>query len=375
MPALRQLTKSARLVFAIAALWLYCGGPVWAGDGGEDLGSLQALVNDMCTLVGLNPCPQLPTASQAALEFAGLQNSPVEMARAAGNIAPAINAGNPPLASPPSLSNPAATLSALSPLAFSGGTSPAPPTQLYDTAATNFLLYAVASGVSAQPDTLNLFYDDLAGTNNSFTKGSQTVARISLPLAILNKNNTETAVPTVLQIVAACSGGASCLTANAVGDFAGNGNVQTKSAASVGINFAAVFSASAVSSQPHLIFEVQVPLLVTRATDFPYFFIAATAQPYPLSPEFSTAFSFDDLGTKLSGSPIGLVPSAAPLCPSGATNCSTNPPPAVYPLCASLPSGAGGAVPAVAAFYAIATNGEALLSAPLTPTSPIACLF
>src|SRR5690348_9749659 len=74
--------------------WICVGGPAWAGGGGADLASLNSFVSEMCARVGLTPCPQLPTISQAALEFAGLQNSTVEQVRAFDNDAPAANAGN-----------------------------------------------------------------------------------------------------------------------------------------------------------------------------------------------------------------------------------------------------------------------------------------
>ena len=368
----RGFAARVRLLATMGVLWLSVG-TAWAGAGGEDLGGLQSVVNGMCTTVGLNPCPQLPTVSQAVLEIAGLGNSPAEVVRALGNAGPAISAGNAVLGPAPTLANPAATLATLTPLGFVGGASGASPAQPYD-ARRNNLLYAVVSAVSGSPDTLNLIYDDLVGTQNSFVKG-QSVATISVPLAVLNKDNTERPVPTLLQVVASCTGGAACLTANAVGDFGGNGNLQTKTAASVGINVTAAFAASAVSAQSHLIFEVQVPLLVTRATDSAYFYTAITGQPYLFSPLFDTAFLSDAGGTKLGAAPIGLAPSAAPLCPSSVTNCAATPPAAVFPLCASLPSGSGGASPAVAAFYALATDGEALLSAPTAPTGPIKCPF
>ena len=378
MPVSFSLGFSRLTGVIVAASWLCVAGPAWAGGGGADLTSLNDFISRMCPIVGLKPCPQLPTISQAALEFAGLANSTVEQVRAFDNDAPAVNAGNPPTDAPTLLVlgpfNPSKAGSSLGFVAVDASTA-ARPVQPSDPGANNFF-YAVTSPslASGQPDTLNLFYDDTLGTNHSFTKGGQPVATISVPLAVLNKNNTERPLPILLQIVASCNGNETCLTANAMGDFSGNGNQQTKTAASLGINFVAMFGPSAAFSQPHLIFEVQIPLLVTQATDFPYFYNHATLMEYPLSPFVPTAFIADDLGTKVGGSPIGIAPSAAPLCPS-TTNCSTNPPAAVFPLCASLPNGAGTPVPSVAAFYAISTGGEALISAPLTPTTPIKCPF
>src|SRR5438105_15734328 len=78
----------------VVASWLCLAGPAWAGGGGADLTSLNSFVSGMCARVGLTPCPQLRTISQAALEFAGLHNSPVEQLRACDADAPAASAAN-----------------------------------------------------------------------------------------------------------------------------------------------------------------------------------------------------------------------------------------------------------------------------------------
>ena len=93
----RRLTISC-LIFAFVATWLGAVQPARAGDGGADLGSLQTFITGtLCPAVGINPCPQLPTITQAVLEIAGLSNTPPEIARANNNIAMGLHAdaGNP----------------------------------------------------------------------------------------------------------------------------------------------------------------------------------------------------------------------------------------------------------------------------------------
>jgi hypothetical protein len=64
------------------------------------LQTLQAILSDpesgLCVTFGINPCPQLPTITQAVLEVAGLQNSPSEVVRALNSIPPGcwVDAGN-----------------------------------------------------------------------------------------------------------------------------------------------------------------------------------------------------------------------------------------------------------------------------------------
>ncbi len=92
----------SRLAGVLAALWLCGAGSAWAGDGG-DLASLQAIIGQpdgstgLCAILGMKPCPQLPTVTQGILEVAGLGNSPPEIVGAQNSIAPGSNviAGNP----------------------------------------------------------------------------------------------------------------------------------------------------------------------------------------------------------------------------------------------------------------------------------------
>jgi hypothetical protein len=302
-------------------------------------------------------------------------------------------------------------------------------TQLYDSKADTFLYAvgvssqgAVGVGGLTNPDTVDFIYDDLFRVAPAFTKG-QIVAKFSFPLTVLNNDGTEnTAVMTTLKITSCANGLAGCFTANATGDFLNTGSPQTVDAGQLGIQFALVFSASPTSTQKHAIFEVAVPLLVTGAcvgnpqlcvtgqppanTDPPYFFSATSMMPagqpgnvsaaaylagprsgtFPLNGNFSVYTAFgdpqDDLGVipTMSGIlpataySIGLAPTATPFC-TAATCPPGNPPPAPPPLsvpfalCASLPDNTNGPAahlrPAVGAYYAIATDGEMLLSAPV----------
>ena len=59
---MRSLRIQMGIVPAVAALWLCAAQPARAGDGGgEDLGSLQSYINQVCAYWGMNSCPQIPT--------------------------------------------------------------------------------------------------------------------------------------------------------------------------------------------------------------------------------------------------------------------------------------------------------------------------
>ena len=211
-----------------------------------------------------------------------------------------------------------------------------------------------------------------------------------------------------LEVLATCNVGPStCLKAYAVG---GIGTPQSPvDAGQLGIQFALVFSASPTSTQKHAIFEVGVPLLVTGAcvgkpllcvpgqpqanTDPPYFYFTLTGNPGNgstqapfVSGNLATFTAFGDPGDDLGATPttagilpataysIGLAPTATPFCTT-MTCPSGNPPPPPTPLsvpfalCASLPDNSNGPAahlrPAVGTYYAIATDGEMFLSAPV----------
>ena len=398
------------LAGAVAGLWLGAG-VAWAGDG-TDLGSLQALLSDpntgICKIFNMSFCPKLPTVTQAVLQVAALGNNLPEMVRAQNNIAPgsSANAGNPAAVPPvngslpltstttPTVSN---VLSTLTPLAFiSQSSGTAVPTQLYDPNRDTFL-YAVgvssvgfigATGLT-DPDMVYFFYEDISRINQSFSIG-QVVAKFSFPFTVLSKDGTERAVPTTLQFTA--TNARDCSASTVVGDFKGSGTSQTLLANTIGINCAVVFSPSPTSSKSHAIFEVAVPLLVTGAgptppgpnTDPAYFFSlhnpGPPAEANPINTGVFTAFVFDDPGHTFSnssilgprGQSIGLAPSAPPFCTTITCPAGSPPPPPpsgsiTFALCASLPSSSGTLTlrPAVGAYYATATSGETLLSAPL----------
>jgi hypothetical protein len=330
----------SRLIGAAAALWIGAGS-AWAGGGSGDAGSLQSfLTNTLCPFLGMSNCPQLPNLTELVLETAGLENAPPEMVRAMNSIAPtvAVNALNPPAGSPFSLSN-------VTPLAFispsvSGGKVVA--TQLGEASANSFF-YAGTDGISPTlpPTTLYLLYDYPLLTKQTFTRG-QDIADILIPLTVLNINGTETSVPTVLQFRGAS--GSPGYTVVASGNFPGGG-APTHNLSDLGVSATLVFGSSQNSTASHAMFVVQVPLLVTAATD-PAYFSNSISQVLP------AIFTTDKLGFTAkflkppSGLPIGMAPVAAQFT-------------------ASITNNSGATVPAVSVYLAIATDGETLVSAPL----------
>lgn len=417
---------------AFAALWLSAG-PAWAGHGGGDAGVVQPALNTLCEFLGMpvSSCPQLPTVTQVILQYAALETSSPDFVRRpaklgglaqcsiAGNDVPsgsftpcdanAINAVNRPVPSPIVLS----ALANLTPLAFTvNKQGQAVPTQPSDPSAVGFF-YAVTTttGANGQPDTLQLFYDYPPLTSSTFATG-QVVADISLPLQVLNADGSERLVcgaqgcpasVATLKIRAFCNGGPACLTATVKGDFFGNGKFETPLAADLGLQVALVFSSSPNSKTIHAIFEVQAPLLVTGPTNSAqcgkaisagtpdptdcgnnpaYFGVTpanatngiATGSPTGINQitGLPTAFSTNDLGftPAFLGAPVGVAPSAAPTCLNN--SCPT--PASTFPFCASF-SVKGTLNPAVAAFFAIATDGTANVSAPLVQPPLAKCPF
>jgi hypothetical protein len=355
---------------AAAVVLLAAGQPAKAGDGG-DLGGLQAVIgppdgsSGLCAVLGMgtdfgNTCPQLPTISQAILEIATLLDSPSEAVRGApfGLVAMGTNidANNP--SRPPALNQDGvgggignsfpiapSVLSSLTPLAFVSARhdGAAIPVQLYNPAADTFVSAVASTLVIGQPypDTLFLFYEDTRRDNKNFRSG-QTVAKFSLPLVKLS-GGVETPYLAILNYKADKK--LDCAASTLSGGLSG-------SPAKFGIDCAVVFAPTPTAPRDHAIFEVSVPLVITQATDPEYF-----TDPYNLLYSGFGLFTVD-----LSG-PVGIAPSASPL---GAS--------AIYALCADLPTAwSGPPVHAAAAFYAIATDAEALLSAPLAAKITITC--
>jgi hypothetical protein len=401
----------------------------WAGGGGESLTSLQAVIgppdgsSGFCSVLKMGTsfsngttCPQLPTFTQAILEAAGLEQSSSEMVGAQNGLPPGNNvyASNPAalFKTPYPLSAFTSTtlsqlLSNMTPLAFISSQKGQPtsaPVQLQDPNANTFLYAVTVSSQHADvapggtvPDTLYLFYDDLFQTTQNVKTG-QIVAKFSLPLTVLNSNGTENLpVIVTLQIQGTCNGGPpSCLQAQVINGFGASPSTPSTwiAASQFGIQFTLVFGRSPASSQNHAIYGLAIPLLVTGAnpppnTDPAYFYTLHNynaSKPVgqqgsgPVNVGLYTAFLVDDLGvvpTQLNilppgGASIGLAPTAGPLCPISSSGQPQCPSSFTYALCASLPNGnATGQtpVPSVAAYYAIAVNGEALLSASFSSTS------
>jgi hypothetical protein len=407
---------------AAAAILLSGAGSAWAGDGGDSLQTLQLILSDttsgLCVTFGINPCPQLPTITQAVLEVAGIENSPPQMVRALNSIPPGcwVDAGNaaalPPITFPltattsPTLSS---LLSTLTPLAFNSESKPglSPPgsacppkppgspgtstaTQLYDPGADTFL-YAVTSGGSSAeltglpiPDTAYFFYDDLSRTNQNFKTG-QVVGKFLLPLTVLNSDGTERAVAATLQFIAPTI---DCSASTVSGDFLTPGTVQTGiKATDIGLKCAVVFGPSPASSDKHAVFEVAIKLVVIQSQgtppqtpDLTYFWFAATGLTGPVNlgipsaffPPNETGFTPTKSGILPAGASIGIAPSAGPLGPPPPSGVAST-----FALCANLPRNGNGQplVPSVTADYAIATSGETLLSAPLPSVSTTTCPF
>jgi hypothetical protein len=395
MRGLRRLITISGV--ALVALSLGVIQPGRAGDGGNDLGSLQTFIDGVCAAFGMSTCPQIPTISQAVLQVAAFADVAPDAVRSSTSFAipvgPYVDAGNP--SRPPALGcsssgcvdplNPITAslpidpgvLSSLRPLAFVSaktGKGPATPTQLYNPSADAFL-YAVGGSSagnpsSSQPDTLVLFYDDPTRTNSTFPQG-QVVAKISLPLTVLNQDGvTERAVSATLQFKNPVTGGASCSASAITGSFSGTGT-QTLNPTAIGVNCAVVFAASPVAAHPHAIFEVTVPMLITFSTD-PAIFVGS---PINFGAPFLNGggdYGFTPAPGVLgaNGQSIGIGPNAGPF---GAPASSTTP--GTYALCANLPREGNGTspVPSVAAFYAIGGDGVVRLSAPLAPTIPFVC--
>lgn len=417
---------------AVAAVLCLGAGPAWAGAGGESGGG-QAIVDSFCALVGMTSCPQLPTISQAVLEIAALTNSAPDYARtvSVGECsvsgtdllfpslpcsAIAVSAANRPVLSanaPPKLDS--IPLSSLSPLAFAAGVGQAVPVPPGGKGANSFF-YAVTSGTNGQPNALDLFFDYPPQTTPTFAKGP--VAKISLPLQVLNADGSERPVcgaqhcpasVATLVITAQCTGSSSCLTAAVTGDF-GSGTQQTYNANALGVSFALLFGPTPNANQGHATLAVQVPLLVTGpvnptncgaainsnapdpadcGNDPAYFGVVPTGatladgvtpNPNVGSPTginqlsgLPTAFATNDLGFAadvLGGASVGIAPSAAPQCSGG--SCPATPVPSTFPFCASFISH-GVSQSAVAAFATVGTDGTAYVTSPVGPTAPVAC--
>jgi hypothetical protein len=329
----------SRLAGGVVALWLGAGSAWAGGGGGADAGTLQSFLTDsLCPFLGMSPsiCPTLPNVTELVLEVAGLENAAPEMVRAMNSIAPtaSVNAVNPPAGSPFALSN-------VTPLAFVSsptGSGMVNVTQLGDASANSFF-YAATDGISPTlpPTTLYLVFDYPPLTNPTpVTAKGLDLADITIPLTKLSgypDNIIETPLPITLQIRGAP--GSPGYTVLASGNFPGS----PVAASALGLTVTLTFQNSPNSAAKHAIIQVQAPLLITNATDPAYFF-------YPIPAFLAPVFTVDLIGTKFSGSQIGVGPVASQFTANIAST-----------------SGGGRLVPAVNAYLAIATDGETLVSA------------
>jgi hypothetical protein len=285
----------------------------------------------------------------------------------------AINAVNPPAASAVAVSD----LASLTPLAFTNVKGQAVPVPFGTKGANSpgSFFYAVATpDQNGEFTTLSLFFDYPTLTSSSFTKG-QVVAKISLPLQLLNSDGSErlicgaTPCPSLTNLVTpnlatlqitTCSSGSGCVQGfayNVVGDFSSPGTIVSQPVGSLGIQASVSFGSSPNSSRSHLILGVQIPLLVTAATDSAYFGVVPSGViPVNQLSGLPTAFTSDVVPT----SKIGITPQTAPTC-SG--NC---PSPTTFPFCASFAGNAGATLnAAVATFFMLGTDATTYLSSPV----------
>jgi hypothetical protein len=397
-----ESSSISRFAGVVFTGWLCGMGSASAGDSGSDLG-IQSVLNKVCTDVGMTSCLKVPTITQAILQISGLGNTAPDFVRGpqgaivaqgfsalcsvsgSGGLnvcsqANAINAVNPPAASPVAVSD----LPNLTPLAFTTGKGQAVPVPL-GTSGANSFLYAVATpDQNGEIKTLTLYFDYPVQTNSSIQKG--VFANISLPLQVLNSNGSErlicgaTGCPASLATlqISGCNSGPGCvngLAANVVGDFSSPGTISTKSAGDLGIQLSVAFAPSPNSASSHLILKVQVPLLVTAATDPAYFGVVPSGVvPVNELSGLPTAFTSD----VVPASGVGVAPQAAPACPSG-----TCPPPiTTFPFCASFsgsgsgPLGSGSFHSAVVTFFTLGTDATTYVSSPVTTAgSPLTCPF
>ena len=396
-----------RFAGVVFTAWLCGMASASAGDGGDDLG-IQSVLKTVCTDVGMTSCPKVPTITQAILQISGLENAAPDYVRGPqGNLvlngfsalcsvssdpilnvcslANAVNAVNPPAASPVAVSD----LPSLTPVAFTTVKGQAVPVPLGASGANSFFYAVTTLDQNGEIKTLTLFFDYPPGTNSNFQTG-QVIAKVSLPLQVLNNDGSErlicgatssplpTGCPASVTSVAtlqisACNSGPGCvngLDANVVGDFSIPGTISTVSAGALGIQLRVSFAPSPNSDRSHFILGVQVPLLVTHGNDPAYFGVVPSGViPVNQLSGLPTAFTSDVVPP----SKIGVAPQAAPACPSG----TCPPPTTTFPFCASFSgNGAGPLNSAVATFLSIGTDATTYVSSPVTTLgSPLQCPF
>jgi hypothetical protein len=405
-------SRITRLAGAVAALWLCYASPAWAGGGGADSGSLLSSLSGLCSQLSIASCPQYPAyltygtqpspvtspATPIVVELAAWQNWNPDTVRwldsDCGQFGPAnpsipffcpqiaVNATNPPANSPISgilgLQPPWA-LASLASLAFAPNSAATPPltvTQNSDPTATSYV-YAVAEGANGQPNTLDLFLENLG------SKGPGAVT-VALPLAVLATGaSTENSVVATLNISPLCIPVLGCQATVTVNLGNLGAKPKTYGAGSLGINVNYFFGPSAHWATPHSIYEVQIPLLLNSQTD-PFYFL--TSESLPQCPNginqisgICNAFSQTKppSGFKISqNTVVGMAPSAAPQCPGpqpGADCPTPYPANAMQPVsptfgfCASFSNSLKN--PNAAFYLAIGADGTTYVSSPVNLSS------
>jgi hypothetical protein len=382
-----RFSMLSRLCGAVTAIWLCAAGPASAGSGASAEGLQMALLDPLCSFLGVASCPQLPTVAQIVEEVSALENIPPNLVRSqiigvslgldqssgactvAGNFGfvpcdtLAVNAINPLASSSIGPSD----LSQLTPLAFNSKSGQVVVPVPLGTSGQNSFFYAVLTGESGQ-HKLDLFIDYPLWTARTFTIG-QVLATISFPMVILN-GAIETPVSATLQVTAACAGGVAACLSGTVSGIPGTGTTPL-SAAQLGIQLGFSFAASPNSATQHGIFEVQLPVIVTQSTDPAHFGVSPVNSAVTLINQASglpTAFSKNDVGVTPSvlGKPIGVPPYPGPLCT--AATCPANPPTpptTFYGFCASIAN-----TPAAAAFASVGTDGTAYAVSQIAAPQP-----
>jgi hypothetical protein len=403
-------SKASGFAAAVAAVWLLCAGPAWAGGASDAAGLLSLLCDTYAGSLGIS-CPQYPTytmgtapnttpispATPIVVELAAWTNLSPDYFRqkdsdcslfgtlngmGTGDLyCPqlAVNATNGRANSP--LSDAAAPTSSLNSLAFVRPTSTTPFTVTQNgDPNTASRVYAVVDGAN-----LDLFFA-ATGTNTSHSKG-QVVAAIPFWLAVLaNGAVTETSVVATFEITATCNGAAACLSASVWVDFSGTGTKKKYNPADLGLNFAFVSG----------MYEVQIPLLVNPQTDPFYFLGPPDFASLPQCPNginqisgYCNAFSATNPPNGfaprfLTNTVVGMAPSAMPQCPGNQpglpsppgstcpTTYPTNPTQPVSPtfgFCAYLSKNAVVSNnPDAAFFLAIGPDGTTYTSSPVAPS-------
>ena len=418
---MREQVRSSKIsgfaAAAVAAVWLLCAGPAWAGGASDAAGLLSLLCDTLAGSIGIS-CPQYPTyanttttpptpispATPIIVELAAWENVSPDSIRmkasdcdlfgtlngpGTGNFyCPqlAVNATNGPVTPRGSNdqnegnANSPVALSFLNSLAFiSNGTVPLTVTQNSVSTANSFIYAAVLEDKSGQPKTLDIFYDYIAAPS------SQGKVKVSFPLAVLvNGASVETSV--VATLTATCFGDGSCSNVKVSANLPGTTKTSF-SPADLGLSFTYSFGPSPNSSSSHPIGELRMPLLVNSQTDPLYFPISGIASlpqcangSNPISGycnAFSPTSPPNGFAPKfLTNTVVGMAPSAAPQCPGNqpglpsppgalcpAQSDPTKAPiPPTFGFCASFSGNA-----AAAFFLAIGPDGTTYTSSPVNP--------